>query len=105
MKKFFSAPASLTTARRFAAFSAARDERNCPTAEARERVRAFCIAACLPEVELRSISLNSPRPVRRMSKFGKARAADLWGDPVDVRCCAASDFHNGATVAVATATA
>src|SRR5688572_2672365 len=103
MKKFFIAPASLTTARRFLACSAFRAERNCSTAADRARVRTFCSAACLPEVELRSMSLNSARSVRRMSKFGRARAVDLWTDTFDVCCCAASDFHNGkATAATAT---
>src|ERR1041385_4869548 len=105
MKKFFIAPASLTTARRLAAFSGTRDERNCSTAEARERVLAFCIAACLPEGELRSISLNSPRLARRTSKFGRPRPADPCGDPVTVRCGAAFDFQNGKTTAAAAATA
>jgi hypothetical protein len=70
-----------------------------------ERVEAFCIAFCLPEVELRSMSLNWPRSVRRASKAGRARPADLCGDPSDVRCCAASDFHNGETMAAAAAPA
>src|SRR5687768_12091793 len=63
------------------------------------------MAACLPEAELRSMSLNSPRSLRRMSKFGRARLADPCGDPDGVRCWAASDFHNGKTMAAVAATA